>query len=177
MRITISFLKVLLAALLLVSGPLAASGADLTPAQTAFWKVFKEAIDSNKPGKLVPAACFEGLARGEARMAIEVYLRQVVEGALSQVDPVYSFRKVDSDMQELLATLAKRGVFPTLEPTQVFWIESKRGGPPTRVLLGEKEGRLLVVCFTPEGVRARTYREEYRHREGLDPLPRGVKSY
>lgn len=176
MRIRGSFSGVLLA-VLLACFPLAAHCEELTAAQKAFWKVFKEAVDTNKSGKLVPVACLDGLAAGEARVAIDVYLRQVIDGARAQFEPQYSFRKVDTEMQTLLAGLAQRGMYPTLLPTQVFWVEGTRGGAPARILLGEKEGKLLLVCFTPEGFKARTYRDEYKHREGLDPLPRGVQSY
>jgi hypothetical protein len=163
--------------MLLACLPFTANGEELTAAQKAFWKVFKEAVDTNKAAKLVPVACLDGLAAGEAQVAIDVYLRQVIDGARSQFDPQYSFRRVDPEMQTLLAGLAQRGMYPTLIPTQVFWVEGKRGAPPARILLGEKEGKLLLVCFTPEGFKARTYRDEYKHREGLDPLPRGVQSY
>lgn len=176
MRIPISF-SIVFCTLLLAVLPLAASGADLTPAQAVFWKAFKEAAGSNKSEKLIPVACLDGLAPGEARMATQVYLRQVLDGARSHIDPRYSFRSVDPDMKTLLASMAQRGVYPTMVPTQVFWIEGSRGGAPTRIMLGEKGGKLLIVCFTPEGVKARTYKNEYRHKEGLDPLPRGVQPY
>ncbi len=107
-------------------------------------------------------------------MATQVYLRQVLDGARSQIDPGVQLPQRGSGHENIARQHGASEVYPTMVPTQVFWIEGSRGGAPTRIMLRRGGWKVVDRLLHAGGVKARTYKNEYRHKEGLDPCRGGA---
>lgn len=142
--------KYLFALLLCLAAFSAAVWADdkLTPAQTQFVEAFRKAVDKNDLDALAAIACMDGLDPTDTQIAKTVFLQEYLGKTLSYPERVYTFHAVDDDDRKFVQQMTDlKGGF-TMEVDQVLWISGPDAGDrKTKMLLGKKGDRLLIVCF------------------------------